>query len=317
MSNERLGLNGMSPENKQFYDRQLLAYAVPNFVFMNYGLKRGIPGRGGNSIEWRRLEYITTSTTALTEGTPPSVTNVTFTAIAATVQQYGQFARHSDVLAAQGFDPVITEMVEHFGVSMKDALDQVVRNVVVGGTTVQYASTATSRGDVGSGDRLTLAEIREAVGTLKRNNAKPIVDGKFILITHTDSIEDLFADSDLQQIFLDAAARGGGNPLMTGEIGDVAGVRVIHTTNARIFSSNGLSGADVYATMILGQQGYGVSDWDALSARTFIKPIGSAGALDPLDQFGTVGWKAAIAAARLNENWMVRIEHTTSQSNAA
>jgi len=317
MSTERIGLNGMSAENRQFYDLMLLRRAIPNFVYMNYGMKRPLPGRMGNSVSWRRLELITTSTTALAEGTAPSQTNVTFTSVAATVLQYGQYARHSEVLAAQSIDPVISEMVAAFGTSMQDALDQIVRNVVTGGTTVQYASTAACRAEVGSGMRLTLAEIREAVGTIRRNNAKPIVDGKYILITHTDSIEDLYADSDVQTILQEAGVRGGANPLFTGEIGDLAGVRIITTTNARVFASTGLSGADVYGTMILGEQFYGVTEFSALAARTIIKPIGSGGINDPLDQSGTVGWKASVAAARLNENFAVRIEHTTSQSNAS
>ena len=113
-----------------------------------------------------------------------------------------------------------------------------------------------------------------------------------------------------------AGVRGATNPLFKGAIGDVAGVRIITSTNARVFSSAGLSGADVYATMILGQEYYGISEFGAMSARTYIKPVGSAGAKDPLDQYGSVGWKASVAAARLNEAFAVRIEHSTSQNNA-
>ncbi len=317
MSTERYGLAGMGVEQRQFYDMLLLSRAVPNFVHMNWGKKTPIPARMGNSIDWRRLELITTSTTALTSGTPPTSTNVTFTHVSATVLQYGQYVLHSEILASQAIDPVISEIVEALGESMSDCLDQIVRNVMTAGTTVQYASTASCRAQIGSGMRLTLAEIREAVGTLRRAKAKPLVDGLYILITHTDSIEDLQGDSDIQSMMENAGVRGDSNPLFKGTVGDVAGVRIITTTNGRTFASEGLSGADVYGTMIIGQEFYGISEFGAMAARTYIKAVGSSGAKDPLDQYGSVGWKASVAAARLNENFGLRIEHSTSQSNSS
>ncbi len=317
MSTERIGLNGMTTENRQWYDSLLLERAVPAFVHQRWALRRPIPARGGNSIEFRRLEAIGVSTTALVEGTPPSATNVTVTAIAVTVQQYGQFTYHSEVLATQGKDPIVSEIMEAYGEAAGDALDQIVRNVIVAGTTVQFASTGTSRGDLGSGMRMSFAEIREAVSTLARNNAKTIVDNKYIVIHHSDTTRDLFADSDIVTTFQNAGERSGGNPLITGEIGDLYKSRFIETTNARIFSSEGLSGADVYATMFLGRQAYGVSEFNRHTLRSYIKPVGSGGTQDPLNQFGTVGWKASLAAVRLNEAFMVRVEHTTTRSNAS
>ena len=82
------------------------------------------------------------------------------------------------------------------------------------------------------------------------------------------------------------------------------------TSNARVFASQGASGADVYATLVFGRQFYGEVDYEAMGSRMIVKPVGSAGTSDPLDQLGTHGWKAAYNAAILNQNWGVRIEHT-------
>ena len=40
-----------------------------------------------------------------------------------------------------------------------------------------------------------------------------------------------------------------------------------------------------------------------------VKPLGSAGSSDPLDQRETSGWKASLTAVILNDAFMVRIEH--------
>ena len=53
MAVERLGVGGMSNEMMQFYDRKLLSVAELNTVFMQYGVKRPIPARGGKSIQFR------------------------------------------------------------------------------------------------------------------------------------------------------------------------------------------------------------------------------------------------------------------------
>lgn len=70
-------------------------------------------------------------------------------------------------------------------------------------------------------------------------------------------------------------------------------------------------GADIHATLVFGADAYGVVDVAGLGAmQTIIKPCGSAGAADPLDQRSTVGAKvAAYTATILNDLWLVRIEH--------
>lgn len=73
-------------------------------------------------------------------------------------------------------------------------------------------------------------------------------------------------------------------------------------------------GCDVHSTLIFGRDAYGTVDVGGSGAlQIIIKPHGSAGTSDPLDQRATVGAKVAAYAARiLNELWMIRIEHGVS-----
>ena len=317
MAVELIGVGGMTVELKQTYDRLLLSRALPNLVHNQYGEKKPIPAKGGKSIEFRRMERITINTTALTEGTAPAETVATFSSVACTISQYGQYAKVSDLLDVQGFDPVIEEYTKNFGEVMGDVLDRVVRDVIVACTTLQWASTAATTGAVGSGMFLNSAEIREIVNTLKRNNAKPVVDNKFICIHHPDVTRDLFADAAIVNAFQYAAPRDTANPLFTGVIGDYMGVRFVETTNANIRSSLGLSGADVYDCLFIGKEAYGVTELSALQARTIIHPRGSGGHTDPLEQYSTIGWKAALAAVILNQTFMGRVQVNTSRSLSA
>ena len=72
--------------------------------------------------------------------------------------------------------------------------------------------------------------------------------------------------------------------------------------------------ADVHATLIFGKDAYGVVDVEGNGAlEIIIKPQGSSGTADPLNQRGTVGAKVtAYTATILNDLWLVRIEHGVS-----
>ena len=70
----------------------------------------------------------------------------------------------------------------------------------------------------------------------------------------------------------------------------------------------------VHATLVFGADAYGVIDVDGSGTmETIIKPHGSSGSLDPLNQRATVGAKVAAYAAKvLNPLWLVTIEHCVS-----
>lgn len=285
---------------------------------MKYAKQKGIPANGGINIQFRRFERITTSTTVLTEGTPPTETQATFTQVTFTVNQYGQFSRLSDVTIKQSQDDLMSEYATNYGEAAADALDQLMRDNIVTGTNVQYASTAGSRGDVGSGMYLTAAEIREAVRTLSRNNVPKVTSiGRYKAVIHPDARFDFFADTNVVNAYQYAGPRTEqSNPLFTGELFDWMGVSFDVTTQAKIFSSAGLSGADVYGTVVFGQDAYGAIKFDTAGMALIVKPLGSAGANDPLNQFATVGWKTSWAGGILDQNRLVRIEHVCSIKNA-
>ena len=72
--------------------------------------------------------------------------------------------------------------------------------------------------------------------------------------------------------------------------------------------------ADTHFSLVFGKDAYGVVDLEGRGAmQSIVKPRGSAGADDPLDQRSTVGAKvSAYAAVILNDLWLVRIEHGVS-----
>ena len=74
----------------------------------------------------------------------------------------------------------------------------------------------------------------------------------------------------------------------------------------------GAKGRDVYSTLVLGANAYGVSEIEDGGLKNIVKPLGSGGTADPLDQRATTGWKALTTTKILVDEYMVRIESASS-----
>ena len=74
----------------------------------------------------------------------------------------------------------------------------------------------------------------------------------------------------------------------------------------------GAKGRDVYSTLIVGADAYGVTDLEGGGLQHIVKQLGSSGAADPLNQRATAGWKLTKVAERLVEQYMVRIESAST-----
>lgn len=316
---QQLGVGGLTAENKTFYEKVLLWRAVPQFVHLGWGVPKTIPARGSNNLEWRRLERPAAATTALTEGTPKVATGVTWTSVTATVQQYGAYARFSEVAMRQSIDDILAETVTMWGEHMGDTLDIIARNVLSGGTSVLYEGAAVCRGHI-SGP-MTEAEIREAVMTLKGNNVRRLgkANGRYVGIMHPNVMYDFVGSptGNFSLVLQRAGIRGDANPLFTGDAFDYLGVRLIESTNARIFGCAGASlttgRRGVFTTLVLGEGYYGEVRYGQGDASIIVHPPGSSGAGgDALNQFGSVGWKAPLAVRILNQTCAVRIESAAS-----
>lgn len=316
MAAEQIGIAGYAAQLKPFYSKKLLTTFRQKNVFTKFGIKESIPAGGGKNLEKRRFEAIATSTTALTEGSAPAETNGTWTNATATVSQYGQWLRLTDVNTTQAFDKIVPANVENLSKTMAETLDTLTRDVLVAGTNVQFASTAASRGAITASHYLTLAELREALRTLKNANAEPSAEAgnRFAVLLGPKAMFDLQSDSELINIYMYGGERGSGNEIWDASFSTLPyGMRAFETTNVKVFTAAGLSGAqgavDVHTTLVVAEEAYMVVDYEAMPAQVIVTPpIG--GPADPLKQITVVGYKAAHGAAILNQSLMVRIEHT-------
>ena len=305
--------SGLSAEMKQYYSDYLIDMAEPKLVHDQFGQKQPIPKGKGKTVEFRKYNPLPKALTPLTEGVTPNGEKLDVSTITAEVKQYGGYIELSDILQLVAIDNNLVQATKLLGGQAGRTLDTITREVLAGGTNVQYAEgQVEERGELVGGQAngnhyLTVDAVRKAVRTLKGQNAETI-DGSYVGIIHPDAAYDLMSDPKWVNVKTYSDPEG----IYAGEIGKIENVRFVESTEAKIFEGEGANKCDVYSTLIIGENAYGTTEIKGGGLEHIVKQLGSAGTADPLNQRATAGWKATKAAVILVDNYMVRIETAAS-----
>lgn len=244
--------SGLTDEMKTFYDKQLIKNAKANLVHSQFAQKKGIPKNGGKTIEFRKYAPLPKALTPLTEGVTPSGRSLSMSVLTATLNQYGDYVEISDQLDMFAIDNNLIEASKLLGVQSGETLDTVTREVLNGGTNVQYADEQVAAryllvgGDATPANNhyITVDVIKKAVRTMKNNKAMKI-EGDFVQIVHPDTVYDIQKDS----AWVEASKYAGSKQIFDGEIGKIHGVRFVETTESKIFHAENLTAAARNVTM--------------------------------------------------------------------
>ena len=299
---------GLSPEMKDYYDMTLIDEAGPKLVHEQFGQKRPIPAHGGKRIEFRKFSPLPKATQALTEGVTPDGKSLNVTTVTADIAQYGDYITQTDMLELTSIDNTIVEATKLLGRQAGITLDTVVRDELLKGRNVNYCPKVVdgveteilSREDLTVGCQLTVDVVMQVVAKLRAQNA-PTIDGKYVAIIHPYVAYDLMRDPE----WVGAHKYADPRKLFEGEIGELAGVRFVQTTEAKIYK---MGDYGIFASLFMGADAYGITEITGGGLQVIVKQKGSAGTADPLDQRSSVGWKAIRTAELLVENYLVRVE---------
>ena len=304
---------GLSDEMKTYYSTYLIRLAGPQMVHDQFAQVQPIPKNGGKRIEFRKYDSLPKALTPLSEGVTPNGQKLSVSKLQADVAQYGGYVELSDVFQLTAIDNNLMEATRVIADQASRTLDTITREVLCGGTNVQFGTGTKlyrhqlTGGEASGNDYLTVEAVRKAVRFLKTMNARKR-NGSYVGIIHPDAAYDLMSDPEWKYPHQYQDTEN----LYSGEIGRVGGVRFVESTEAKIFAGAGASDRDVYSTLILGEDAYGVTEIEGGGLQHIVKQLGSAGTADPLNQRATVGWKAMKTAERLVEQYLVRIETTST-----
>ena len=377
---------GLAPSVQEYYNRHLLENIKPKLVHAQFGQQIAIGRNSGKTVSFRKWTPFPAITQPLVEAIVPDGQSLNMTSVQANLESYGGYVTLSDQVEMTLIDPIVSETVELMADQGALSVDHVVRRELHSqATNVQYAGDATALGAVAATDVLTMAEVRKAVRTLKKNKAKPFTRGgktHFVAIVSPDTVYDLQNDEKWEKVSVyqdkeniysgeigrmygvvfvesgEAMTYGGaafvsevtvasyaagtktvtlsralnddeadglvaagvvsinGNKL---EVESARGKEIVLTGavgtapaagNAVVAIGPGAANAPVASTLVFGQNAYGVVAMDNANVQSIVKPAGSAGTADPLNQASTVGWKINNFTAKLLEpGWLVQILH--------
>lgn len=223
--------NGVSPSVIQYYERTLLENMKPEMVHARDCQKRSLPLNNGKTVNFRRFTPFGAITKPLAEGVTPNGQTLEETAFTAMVKPYGDFVALTDEINLYMLDNIHQETARLLSDQAALSLDTICRDAENAGMNVQYANGKTSRAALDATDKLTYAEIKKAVRTLKRRNVRPFPDGYYHAIVHPDVVHDLTSDS----MWTDVAKYQNAAKVEKYELGTCYKVKFFESTNAKVF----------------------------------------------------------------------------------
>jgi N4-gp56 family major capsid protein len=306
----------------------MLERGLPYLCLEKFGQAKPLPERNSKTQKFRRYTAFDNTPVALSEGVTPAATQLEYTDVTITLQQYGDRTVITDVVQDTHEDPVLSEATEILGEQAAQLVENVRYNTLKAGSNVLYANGVARTAVY---NPYTLSLQRKATRSLKRQNGRPItkvvrstpsygtenVRQSYIALVHPDM------ESTIRGLagFKPCEDYGSMTPYEN-ELGSVEDVRYLTSTLCEPWDDGGgakgggtitaisTSGtlADVYPVLIFGRDSYGIV---ALKGKTAVTPMvvnPKPSDSDPLGQRGHVAWKTMQGAVILNDNWMARVE---------
>ena len=222
---------GVAPSLIEYYERTLLENMRPAMVHYLDAQKRTLPEHNGKTVQFRKFNPFPAQTTPLSEGVVPDGRVLTETAFRAMVKPYGDYVQMTDEMQWYMLDNMHKETAQLLSDQAADSLEAIAANAYSAGLNVQYANGKTARSGLSASDKLTYADIKMAVRTLKRNNVRPFGDGYYHAIVHPDVVHDLTSDT----MWTSIPANYDKSPLEQYALGTIYKVKFFESTHAKVF----------------------------------------------------------------------------------
>lgn len=316
----------LPPAVNQIFDRLLLMIARPYLIYNKFAVKKALPQNSGRQMVHRRYLRLANATTPVASGDLISEVAAQAVDITTQIQFYGAFIKYDNQMQMLINDPILNSFTELLGIQMGTTLDALTRDVLAATSSIINCSNGVNGN---TPTELTRADIDTAMVTLDTNDALMITDYiEGTLKFGTQPVRSAFFGfinsaiiTDLQNC--DGFVSVANYPVRDGldaEWGSVGNTRWLRSSQG----STSAGTPTIYNNIIVGREAYmcmHLSGKDAVeqsqgqiaqNGSIIVKPLGSAGALDPANQFGTVSFSVFYAARILNDAFLRNLRSTAA-----
>lgn len=324
----------LPPAIAEYYVRKALYEAKYYLVHHIFAQKAPYKKGYGNRVKWRRFLSLDATPIPLVEAITPPGKRMNKSDMLMTVEWWGDYITSSDLLDFESVDPVIRIASELLGEQAGNIMDQLIRNVIVGGNNVFLA--ADDAGNLGAArtnvaGRINAVLLRKMIRAMNVARARPFIKG----ISASDKVATVpvlpsfgvFVGSQIEYDlglvpgFTPTSKYGVQSRIHEAEIGCWDKLRFVRTDLPKIWEGAGASAypadmentggqVDVHAFVVVGRDSYGAVKLGGKKSpfKIIVKQRGEAGVADPLDQRSSVGWKGPQGGKILNQNHLQRGE---------
>ena len=267
----------------------------------------------GSSVIFTIFSELATVTTPLTETSDVTAVAMADANVTVTLTEYGNTVNTTAKLRGTAFLDVDAAAANLIGYNAGSSMDEVVRDVLAGGTNVVYAgggsTTPTSRATVEVDDIIEANDVRKVTAALRGASVSPW-NGYYIGFIHPDVSYDLRRETgnaswNAPHVNMDTAN------IYTGEIGTFESVRFIETPRTKVRTDDGDANVDVYDTYIMGRQALAKA-YSFVDGNGPVPQVRRGPVVDSLMRFNPIGWYWLGGYGRFREASLRRIESSSS-----
>jgi len=326
----------------EYYSKILLKHQIDQERLVQFCTKYDLPAHAASTTMrmYKRSKASASDVETLSEGAPSATySNSTLTPVDVTLIQVGEKVKISDTRQATDMINQLNLETARMGEGATYKADEMVRDAIVknnmynsvtaitssgwnrfvGGSTLDEATQAeletrwdTWKAGTAANLKLKVSDLRAAVTSLRLDRAQPLEAGYYCAAVDPSCAHDLQSDSEWQAV---NTYQGGGERIYKGEIGKIAGCKVMDWTLAFKQASTAASfgtfaaAGNVYTTFVFGKEAVGTmklaGSGSPLKPKMYI--LNTPDKSDPSNQFTVASWKGYFASEVLDKTWVKAI----------
>ncbi len=254
-----------------YYEKKGLDRLGTTFHFRNACEPDIMPLRSGKTIQFYRYSQLIANTTPASEGAIPNSLSPQSSTITATVVPYSDFINGSTFMMQTAIDPIKENFADLLGYRAGLSADTITRT--------EFDANLSSVQQTTLGTTLTANDLRRSVSLLTGANVLPKSNSEFMGIFHPYVLYDLQSDNSAGG-FIDVMKYADPNAMIAGEIGKLAGVRIIQSTNV---TSSGTAPSSLYYGYVVGKGAVGAIDLNGNGPSNVTDPMKQAFKINVID----------------------------------